>query len=170
MPRCASCKLNTVRIHATFRWPRQTLTLSAQVQHIDCRGVLVLSYARPIDRCRTAQSVCTFCGVFHKMQVRSSHSSLSWCTRSLPRQSKDIIYPCCEHCRKQRNPVAKKPRCHLCKERSSYAKYLPLLIQHHHRGRAVINTVCTSCVDGIDTSKTWHAADLERIMSARRKK
>ena len=48
MPRCASCKCNTV-------------------QHIDCRGMILLSYARPIDRNRTAQSVCTFCGVFHKL-------------------------------------------------------------------------------------------------------
>lgn len=44
---CASCKQETVK-------------------HVDGRGMLFISYGRPIDRIRTACVCCTFCGVLCK--------------------------------------------------------------------------------------------------------
>lgn len=117
------------------------------VKHVDGRGILFMNYMRPIDRERTACVCCTFCGVLCKFDY------------------KFVIYPCCHHCYKERTAIPKKPRCWMCKERSSsgYKTYLPFLVQHHHRGRAVIEYVCNLCSVDLNPNKLWRAEELEQV-------
>lgn len=147
-PRCASCHKSTI-------------------MRLDGRGLVFLSFLRPIDRVRTASVVCTFCGVRHPRR-RTRGPSLKGPQVLCTYAHKHLIYPCCKQCDKERNSRMRKQRCFICKERSSLTKsYKPFLVQHHHRGRAVLEDICSTCANGLDPYRQWHASELEQLQAAR---
>lgn len=57
----------------------------------------------------------------------------------------------------------------MCHQRSpsQSESYKLFLVQHHHRGRAVLEDICAACSHGLDPHRQWHASELEQLQAAR---